>query len=105
MTFSPLGYVYRFRVVKQEKGAVWVPPPKGVLKFNVDGGGEREARDIRGVLRNCKGDVLFMFFKQGVKDSNEAEALAILEAFRIYLIVKNNSPNAIWWVNSHEERQ
>lgn len=67
--------------------------------------GEREARDIRGVLRNCKGDVLFMFFKQGVKDSNEAEALAILEAFRIYLIVKNNSSNAILWVNSHEERQ
>ena len=51
---------------------------------------------------------MYMFSKHvGIKDSNEAEVLAILEAFRIYhtschhyLIVESDSANAISWVKS-----
>lgn len=41
--------------------------------------------EIRGVLRNCKGDVLIMLSKYvGVCDSNEAQVLAILEGLRLF---------------------
>ena len=51
---------------------------------------------------------MYMFSKHvGIKDSNEAEVLAILEALRIdhtfyhhYLIVESDSTNAISWVKS-----
>lgn len=40
---------------------------------------------IGGVLRNNKGEVLFMFSKSvGTKDSYEAEVVAILEALRTF---------------------
>ena len=63
------------------------PSPCGVLKFNADGAakGKPDLAAIGGVLRNQKGEVLFMFSKDaGIKDSNEAEVLAILEALRIF---------------------
>ena len=58
---------------------------------------------IGGVLRNHKGEIIYMFSKHvGIKDSNEAEVLAILEALLIYrssyhqsLILESDSPNAI----------
>ena len=58
-----------------------------VLKFNVDGvaRGKQGLASIGGVLRNHKGEVMYMFSKHvGIKDSNEAEVLVILEALRIY---------------------
>lgn len=58
---------------------------------------------IGGVLRNHRGEVMYIFSKHiGIKDSKEAEVLAILEAFHIYhssyhqsLIVESDSANAI----------
>lgn len=60
------------------------------------------------VSRNHKGEVLHLFSKHvEIKDSNEAELLAILEALHIFntlyqnlLIVERDSSNAISWVNS-----
>eukprot|EP00268_Persea_americana_P068029 TRINITY_DN9427_c0_g3_i1.p1 TRINITY_DN9427_c0_g3~~TRINITY_DN9427_c0_g3_i1.p1 ORF type:complete len:256 (+),score=22.30 TRINITY_DN9427_c0_g3_i1:1157-1924(+) len=65
----------------------WSPSPIGMLKFNVDGAarGKPGPASIGGVLRNSRGEVLFMFSKSvGVCDSNKAEVLAILEALQYF---------------------
>lgn len=57
--------------------------PPGVHIFKVDGiaTGKPGPTGIDGVLHNYKGEVLFMFSKHvSVCDSNEVEALTILEA-------------------------
>ena len=47
--------------------------------------GKPRPSGIRSVLRDDKGDVLLMFSKNiVVKESNEAEVLAILEALRLF---------------------
>lgn len=50
---------------KLRRFVVWSPLSLGVLKFNVDGAAQRKTGPacIRVVLRNYKGEVLFMFFK------------------------------------------
>ena len=71
--------------VKVRKSILWSPPHVSLFKFNVDGAarGKPGPAGIGGVLRNCNGDVLFMFSKYvGVCDSNEVEVLAILESLR-----------------------
>lgn len=58
-----------------------------ILKFNAKGvaGGKPKQVGSYGVLRNSKGDILYLFSKHiGVKDSNEAEVLAILEAVSMF---------------------
>lgn len=65
----------------------WSAPDSDVLKFNVDtvARGKHGPTGIGGVLYNDKGEVLCLFFKGvGVRDSNEAGVLAILEALRIF---------------------
>lgn len=53
------------------------------------------------MLRNNKGKVLHMFSKHVViTDYNEAEVLAILEAFHNTLVVESDFANAISWVKS-----
>ena len=57
------------------------------------------------MLRNCKGEVLFMFSKNvGICDLNEAKVLAILKGLRLFarryigaLVGKIDSSNAITW--------
>ena len=82
----------------------WCSPPCGVLKFNVDGvtNGKPGLAGIGGVLRNHKGEVLYMFSKHiGIKDSNEVEVMTIYHtSFHHYLIVESDSANAISWVKS-----
>eukprot|EP00268_Persea_americana_P068028 TRINITY_DN9427_c0_g2_i3.p1 TRINITY_DN9427_c0_g2~~TRINITY_DN9427_c0_g2_i3.p1 ORF type:complete len:109 (+),score=10.84 TRINITY_DN9427_c0_g2_i3:826-1152(+) len=64
---------------------------------------------IGGVLRNSRGEVLFMFSKfVGVCDSNEALVLAILEALRYFsrffngvLVVESDSSNAVASVSNY----
>lgn len=47
---------------------------------------------IGGVLRNHKGKVLYMFSKHvGIKDSNKAKVLSILEALQIHYIAYQQS--------------
>ena len=68
---------------KVKKSVFWNLPRRGMLKLNVDGAvrGKSGPAGIGGVLRNDKGEVLLMFSKSvGIRDSNEAEVLAILEA-------------------------
>ena len=88
---------------KKRKKVSWSPPPSGCLKFNVVGAtcSKPRAAGIGGVLRNHKGEVLYMFSKN-VRDSNEAEALAVLEAlriccrsFKVSLIIESDSFNAV----------
>ena len=94
--------------VKVRKSILWSLPPICLFKFNVDGAarGKPGLAGIGGVLRNCNGDVLFMFSKYvWVCDSNEAEVLVILESLRYFLrhyhgnlIVESDSSNAVSWV-------
>ena len=82
----------------------------GVLKFNVDGAASSKPGPARigGVLRNHIGELLYMFSKNvGIKDSYEAEILAILEALRNYHcpfqyppVVESDSMNAVYWARS-----
>ena len=62
----------------------WCPPPSGFMKFNVDGSvrGKPGPSGIGGVLRYELGMVKDIFSKAvGAMDSNQAQLLAILEAF------------------------
>lgn len=72
--------------------------------------GKLRPAGIGGVLRDEKGNVLFMFSKYvGAKDSSEAGVLAILEAIHSYscglcdyLIIESDSSNAISWMKTLE---
>lgn len=77
--------------------------PSSFLKFNVDGAarGEPLPASIGGVLWDHEESFHCFFKAVGVKDSNDAAVLAILEAFGIYsssfhkvLIVESDSSNA-----------
>lgn len=60
----------------------WVPPQDGDLKFKIDGAarGKPSPTGISAVLHNHRRNVLMMVSKNtGVKKSNEAEVMAILE--------------------------
>eukprot|EP00268_Persea_americana_P021089 TRINITY_DN21101_c0_g1_i1.p1 TRINITY_DN21101_c0_g1~~TRINITY_DN21101_c0_g1_i1.p1 ORF type:complete len:199 (+),score=31.91 TRINITY_DN21101_c0_g1_i1:157-753(+) len=95
-------------LTKERRSTFWSPPSMGMLKFNVDGAarGKPGPAGIGGVLCDDKGVILCLFSKSvGVRDSNEAEVLAILEALRILsssfqgcLIVESDSSNGISWV-------
>lgn len=66
----------------------WDAPSPGMLKFNVDGAvrGKLGPAGIGGVLQDDRGVVICMSSKSiGIRDSNVAEVLAILEALRCYL--------------------
>lgn len=86
------------------------PPPMGALTLNVDGAarGKRGRASIGGVLCNHGNLILFSFSSFiGVKDLNEAEILAILEAIRLFnvsfwqpLIMESDSLNTISWVSN-----
>lgn len=64
-----------------------------------------EPAGISGVLHSSQGQFLFIFSMFiGVRDTNDVEILAILEAIRIYvssfqesLIVESDYSNAISW--------
>ena len=100
----------KMRVCQKKRKVFWHSPPTGTLKFNVDGvaKGNVGLAGIGGVIRNHKGEVKYIFSKHvGIKDSNEAKVLAILEAPRIYrssynqaLIVESDSANAITWMKA-----
>ncbi|XVE48611.1 hypothetical protein DITRI_Ditri01bG0015200 [Diplodiscus trichospermus] len=56
-------------------GTIWLKPPAGSAKFNVDGSalGKPGPAGIGGVLRDHQGDELIRFSKSiGIADSNEA---------------------------------
>ncbi|OMO58103.1 hypothetical protein CCACVL1_25585 [Corchorus capsularis] len=78
-----------FSTVKSKEAvqASWKKPDFGVLKFNVDGAakGKPGLAGICGILRNHQGNTLAKFSKSiGIAESNEAELLAIKEAFLIF---------------------
>ena len=103
------GVCLKMGAAKKKRKASWLSP-LGAFNFNVDGAsrGKPGLASIGGVLRNHKGEVLYMFSKHvGIKDSNEMEVLTILEAPCIYhsfyhhnLIMESDSINAISWVKS-----
>lgn len=84
MTSSEIGRLHHLSS-KEKKYVSWRLPSIGSSKFNVDGAARGKPSSVRiGVLRNCKRDALFMFSKNvGVKNSNEAKVLAILEALHL----------------------
>ncbi|XXG44210.1 hypothetical protein AAC387_Pa01g4073 [Persea americana] len=82
--------------------------PRGFLKFNVDGAARKKPgpAGVEGVLAYIlQGNVLLMFSKKvGIKESNETEVLAILEALRLFfssfrekLLAESDSSNEGPW--------
>lgn len=102
-------YLVQLGVMLEKRVILWCPPLR-VFNSNDD----RAAREksgptvIREVLQNNRGDVLSMFSKSlGVKASNEAEVLAILEVLQMLpanfhgrLALESNSMNTIYKVLS-----
>jgi ribonuclease HI len=95
------------------KSLEWKRPPQNVWKWNVDGSsrGKPGAASIGGVLRNDCGEIAAKFAVSiGVKDSDEAEFLAIVFALEQSLdkewrsngtiIVESVSRNALAWVDN-----
>lgn len=85
-----IGICYHWEAVlgcgtrKARREAHWALPPVGVLKFNVDGlaRGKPGPISIGSLLWNAKGGVFLLLSKNvEIKLSDEAEVLAILEAF------------------------
>ncbi|KAK2649325.1 hypothetical protein Ddye_016814 [Dipteronia dyeriana] len=74
-------------ILKRSLLEEWVPPSVGRLKFNVDGSarGKPSNGGIGGVLKDASGVVLcrFSFFVR-MRDSNEAEILAIHKACELH---------------------
>lgn len=93
------------------KSVSWSSPPKGWIKWNVDGSslGKPGKSGIGGVLRDPKGQVICTFSEPlGVLESNEAEVIAIRRALqltaavpgaeRLKVIVETDSLNAFTWI-------
>lgn len=103
----------RRRKVRREIS--WTSSLVGILKFNLDGASRGKPRPtgMGGVLHNSKGEILFMFsMSVGVKESNEAEVMATLEAlwyfslsYRIKLMVEGDSANAVKWASHFDSKQ
>ena len=98
------GTCLKLVVLMRKRKVSWCSP-FGVLKFNVAEAARAkpELAGIEGVLRNHKGEVMYMFFKHvGIKDSIEAKVLANLEALSVYhtlyhrnLVVEGDSANIL----------
>ncbi|KAK2654078.1 hypothetical protein Ddye_013934 [Dipteronia dyeriana] len=68
---------------KLKKSVDWIPPVKGILKFNVDGSvrGNSGSAGIGGVLKGAYGNVLCLFsFSMGIADSNATELWAVFSS-------------------------
>ncbi|KAE8705232.1 hypothetical protein F3Y22_tig00110429pilonHSYRG00268 [Hibiscus syriacus] len=77
---------YIFEVCRfKPLASAWYPPPKELLKFNVDGAvwGSFGLAGIGGILRDHKGNILDKFSKvAGLLDPSSAELQAILAVCR-----------------------
>lgn len=86
---SNLESVCLWRRERSHRPAVsWRPPPPNRLKWNVDGSskGKLVAAGIGGVLRDEHGTIKAMFSAfVGIRDSNEAEFIAIVYALEMSL--------------------
>ncbi|KAL6527395.1 hypothetical protein OROGR_016485 [Orobanche gracilis] len=107
--------LWKFSKPKRQ-GISWQPPPHNVLKWNVDGSsnGKPGNAGIGGVLRDHNGLILCKFAASvGIKDSNEAEFLAIIFAVETSLkqprsmekdlIIESDSSNAVSWIKRKRE--
>jgi len=85
--------------------------PTMVLKWNVDGSspGKPGMAGIGGVLRDWNGKVICLFsIPIGIKDSNEAEFIAVVKALELTssredmfgrsIMVESDSANTVHWV-------
>lgn len=72
------------------------PPPKGFLKFNIDGAskGNPGKAGHGGVLRDDKGDIIFIFYGHlGKATNNMADLMAMEQCFQF--LVQENCHNTI----------
>ncbi|KAG9452986.1 hypothetical protein H6P81_005890 [Aristolochia fimbriata] len=86
--------------------AVWLPPPEGKLKVNVDGSSMGNPGPAGfGVFRDSEGNILMSYSGSlGVDDSTSAETHGVLQTLRLFrahfsgeLIVEGDSKNVIGW--------
>ncbi|XVE67036.1 hypothetical protein DITRI_Ditri08aG0128000 [Diplodiscus trichospermus] len=115
MVRCPLEIVIPAKATKKRPFIEWSKPVSGEMKFNVDGAsiGKPGPAGIGGVLRDHMGVERIRFSKSiGVAESNYAEAMAVREAFIIFLaspwahsyklIIESDSKNVVSWVlNPH----
>lgn len=100
------------KLVKKTKLKKWIPSTSEVLIFNVDGStrGKPSLTGIGGVLRDCKGKVLCLFYLHvGILESNSVEILAIHKACQLCsskpflvgcdTIIVSDSKMAVSWIN------
>ncbi|XP_057451866.1 uncharacterized protein LOC130743649 [Lotus japonicus] len=90
----------------------WSPPPKGALKFNVDGSalGAPGRSGVGGILRNARRQTLGVFSKAlGELWAYEAEVKAILQALIFcrehqlqHILIESDSTLAVGWISSQE---
>lgn len=66
----------------------WHPPPKGFLKFNIDGAskGNPGMTGHGGVLRDEKGSIIFMFYCHLGKATNNMAKLMAMEQCLDFLV-------------------
>jgi len=74
----------------------WHPPPKGFLKFNIDGAskGNPGTTGHGGVLRDEKGSIIFIFYYNLARATNNMEKLMAMEQCLDFLI-RDNRHNVI----------
>ena len=99
---------------KDRRNLEWIPPPSGLLKFNVDGAskGNPGSSGVGGVLRDEFGEVRGFFSKSvGVVWAFEAEVIAIRTALFFCkhhkvnnILVESDSSLAVGWVNCRSNR-
>lgn len=79
----------------------WHPPPKGFLKFNIDGAskGNLSKAGHGGVLRDDRGDIIFIFYGNLGKTTNNMAELMAMEQILEFL-VEENRQNTIIEVDS-----
>jgi len=96
----PQGYV-RKGSLGDPKLDLWHPPPKGFLKFNIDGAfkGNLGEAGHGGVLRDDRGDIIFIFYGNLGKTTNNMVKLMAMEQ-SLEFLVQENRQNMIIEVDS-----
>ena len=86
----PQGLVRKVSIVDRDLD-VWHPPPKGFLKFNIDGAskGNLSKAGHGGVLRDNKGDILCIFHGHLGKATNNLVELIAMEQCLEFLVQEN----------------
>lgn len=96
----------------RKRQVVWFPPPRGILKFNVDKAarGKPGPAGIRGVLRDHMSSICVVFSEaMGTNESNKVELLSIWRALTLgaslggaKLEIESDPSHAVKWARGEK---